>query len=475
MRVLSLFLLLYALASPARATSPELQFDRDIRPILADKCYFCHGPAKEHQEGDLRLDLEAEAMTVIKAGDPTASKLIARITSTDDSQMPPAEAKKELSADEIALLTRWIKEGAAWSQHWSFTAPVKLNPQSTRGRDVIDKLVATQIPTGKLSAEATRPKLIRRVTYDLTGMPPTLGEIDRFLSDQSPQAYEKLVDRLLASPRYGQRMGLAWLDAARYGDTSVYHADGPRDMWAWRDAIVDAYNQNMPFDVFSTSQLAGDLLPDATLEQRILAGFNRNNGTTDEGGAFAEEYRVEYAVDRVKTTSTVWMGLTMECAQCHDHKYDPISQEEYYKFFAFFNISSDGGMQTRGGNAAPTLARPRSSQAKHSFRKPNQNWYRRTQRMEEIADNCGPQLAEWIIATQSPNLNPFDKLPDGCHSAPAFQRRSRKASQVGAPRGSSRSDRQVTRNAYRKPQGKETALGRGPGRPCVEIRRQQLD
>lgn len=404
--------LLFALASCAWADSPEIQFDRDIRPILADKCFFCHGPAKEHQEGDLRLDLETEARSVIKSGDPDASKLIARIISTDDDQMPPAEANKQLSVAEIELLKRWISEGAQWSQHWSFTAPKKRSTQTNRARDVIDEMIAAQIPTGKLSEEASREKLIRRVSFDLTGMPPSLTDVDRFLADDSPQAYEKLVDRLLASPHYGQRMGLAWLDAARYGDTSVYHADGPRDMWGWRDAVVDAYNQNMPFDVFSTSQLAGDLLPDATLRQKVLAGFNRNNGTTDEGGAFAEEYRVEYAVDRVKTTSTVWLGLTMECAQCHDHKYDPISQEEYYKFFAFFNVSSDGGMQTRKGNAAPTLSIP-DPKNEALLPETESKLVSTTQRLKEIEDGCGPKLAEWITATTA-NPESFEKLPAGC-------------------------------------------------------------
>jgi len=411
MRVLLLSLAVLSLASRAWAASPELQFDRDIRPILADKCFFCHGPDKEHQEGDLRLDLEAEAMNVIKPGDPSASELIARIVSTDDSQMPPAESKKELTGDQIELLKRWVKEGATWSQHWSFTAPQKAATQSTRTRDVIDELITSQIPTGSLAAEATREKLIRRVSYDLTGMPPTLAEIDAFLADQSADAYEKLVNRLLSSPRFGQRMGLAWLDASRYGDTSVYHADGPRDMWGWRDAIVDAYNRNMPFDEFSIAQIAGDLIPDPSLQQRVLAGFNRNNGTTDEGGAFAEEYRIEYAVDRVKTTSTVWMGLTMECAQCHDHKYDPISQEEYYSFFAFFNVSSDGGMQTRRGNAAPTVEIPDPAKVAQ-VPSVEAEIASASERLVGISESSGPALTEWIATARS-ETDATTKPPEG--------------------------------------------------------------
>ena len=388
-------LVLSPLTISVGAASPEILFDRDIRPILADKCFFCHGPDKEHQEADLRLDLEPNAREMIKAGSPHESELITRILATDDSQMPPKETKKELSAKEISLLTQWVKEGASWSQHWSFSAPTKTGTQAKTPREVIDELVAKQSPSGDLNNEASKEKLLRRVTYDLTGLPPTLSEVDAFLADTSPNAYDTVVSRLLASPGYGQRMGLAWLDAARYGDTSVYHADGPRDMWGWRDAIVEAYNQNMPFDQFSVAQIAGDLLPEANQQQKVLAGFNRNNGTTDEGGAFAEEYRVEYAVDRVKTTSTVWMGLTMECAQCHDHKYDPISQEEYYKFFAFFNVSSDGGMQTRGGNAAPTMD---IADPEKQARLPDveTDLAGAKERLAKIAANCGPTLGIWL-------------------------------------------------------------------------------
>ncbi|MEL6105722.1 MAG: DUF1553 domain-containing protein [Planctomycetota bacterium] len=343
----------------------DLRFDRDIRPILSDKCFFCHGPDNENREADLRLDIEelAKADSIVP-GDADASELVRRILSKDpDEIMPPPGAHKELSADEIQRLTQWIDEGADWSEHWAFGKPEPFpmdDPTDPWVGNPIDAYVLAELKSnGKRGLpQASREKLIRRLSFDLTGLPPTIEEVDAFLADDSDEAYEKLVDRLLGSSHYGERMAVMWMDAARYGDTSVYHADGPRDMWAWRDAIVNAYNDNMPFDQFSILQLAGDLIPDAPLEQRILAGFNRNNGTTDEGGAIAEEYRIEYAVDRVKTTSTVWMGLTMECAQCHDHKYDPITQEEYYKFFAFFNVSSDGGMQTRKGNAAPTMEIP---------------------------------------------------------------------------------------------------------------------
>jgi hypothetical protein len=396
-------------AEPAsgEAGGTTVRFDRDIRPILSDKCFFCHGPDPQHREADLRLDIEAEAKaSAIVPGDADASDLIARIRSTDaDEIMPPPAAHKELSPEEIDLLTRWVSEGAAWTQHWSFIPPVAPPIPASSPTDpvqgAIDAFVVQRLQQEgrKLSAEADREKLIRRVTFDLTGLPPTLAEIDAFVSDTSNDAYEKVVDRLLQSHHYGERMALMWMDAARYGDTSVYHADGPRDMWAWRDAVVEAYNQNLPFDDFSISQLAGDLVPGATLQRQVLAGFNRNNGTTDEGGAFAEEYRVEYAVDRVKTTSTVWLGLTMECAQCHDHKYDPVSQEEYYRFYAFFNVSRDGGMQTRKGNAQPTLEIP-DPEKQEKLAQLQQQIDAVNQQLKEKTASCQPAFVRWLEAQQ---------------------------------------------------------------------------
>lgn len=355
-----------------RVTAVEpIRFDRDVRPILSDKCFHCHGPDAENREADLRLDIQESAMDLaIEPGQADASSLVERIVSDDaDTIMPPPHSKKELTNREIEILRQWIDEGAQWSKHWSFE-PLSnshragaAKPSSAMKSAEIDAFVSAKLEAEGIASTsaADKPTLLRRVTFDLTGLPPTLEEVDAFLADESPGAYERVVDRLLSSPHFGERMAIPWLDAARYGDTSVYHADGPRDMWAWRDAVVDAYNANMPFDEFSIAQLAGDLVPDASLRDRILSGFNRNNGTTDEGGAIAEEYRVEYAVDRVKTTATTWLGLTMECAQCHDHKYDPISQREYYQFYAFFNVSADAGMQTRKGNAAPTVDIPNTA------------------------------------------------------------------------------------------------------------------
>ncbi len=423
-RLLSRLVLSFTwLVAASSARAEPLRFDRDIRPILSDKCFFCHGPDREHREADLRLDLEEEAKLAIVPGDADASDLITRIVSADPADvMPPPDAHKELTAEEKEMLVRWVKEGANWTQHWSFIPPTMPKRPQVRNRDwarvPIDEYILARLEAAGLNPrpEASREKLIRRLTYDLTGLPPTLSEIDAFVNDPSASAYERLVDRLLQSHHYGERMTLMWLDAARYGDTSVYHADGPRDMWAWRDAVIEAYNNNMPFDRFSLYQLAGDLVPETTLQQKILAGFNRNNGTTDEGGAIAEEYRVEYTVDRVKTTSTVWMGLTMECAQCHDHKYDPISQEEYYKLYAFFNVSSDQGMQTRKGNATPTIEVPGSRKTKEAADRTVAACRGKTAAWKSEVEESKPAFEKWLVSAavgqnrKQNRLQPSDPL-----------------------------------------------------------------
>ena len=342
---------------------PEtVQFNRDIRPILSNKCFTCHGPDEKRRKGKLRLDVEAEAKAdVIVAGKLADSEFWARITSTDaDQLMPPAKAKKTLTPKEVALFKRWIEQGAKYEGHWAFISPKTPTPPKGNlkwGHNPIDHFVLKQLEANGLkpTTEATRELLIRRVTFDLTGLPPTLAEVDAFVNDKSPNAYEKVVDRLLASKSYAERMTLHWMDVARYGDSSVHHADGPRTMWPWRDWVINAYHTNKSFKEFATEQLAGDLIPNATIDQKIATGFNRNHGTTDEGGLIVEEYRVEYVVDRVKTTGNVFLGLSIECAQCHSHKYDPISHKEYYEFFAFFNNNADSGKQTRGGNAPPMV------------------------------------------------------------------------------------------------------------------------
>lgn len=355
--------LLILLHSPPNAAATDIQFNRDIRPILSTTCNKCHGPDDAHREADLRLD-NKEGIQQAFSGGLKESEAWDRIVSTDpDVVMPPPDSHVELKPNEVALIKAWIESGADYEGHWSFLAPQKPAPPADDNdpnrwtRTPIDAFILKTLQAEGLQPndDADAERLIRRVTLDLTGLPPTIAEIDAFLADTSDDAFEKVVDRLLASPHFGERMAIVWMDAARYGDTSVFHADGPRDMWPWRDWVIRAYNSNKPFDQFTLEQLAGDLLPDATIDQRVATGFLRNNATTDEGGLIEEEYRVEYAIDRVKTTSMVWMGLSMECAQCHNHKYDPITQEEYYKFFAYFNQAADPGKQTRNGNQAPVV------------------------------------------------------------------------------------------------------------------------
>ena len=351
------------------AAVPEVvKFNRDVRPILSSKCFHCHGPSEKSRKAKLRLDVEESAFAdrngvkAVVAGNLQDSELWHRIVHKDpDERMPPPESKKDLSQDEVKILEKWIEQGAKWEGHWSFLPVQKpaLPEVKTKTWETnsIDRFILARLEANGLqpSPEADRRTLIRRLHLDLAGLPPTPEEVQAFLADKSPQAYEKVVDHLLASDEYAERMTLIWMDAARYGDTSVFHDDGPRTMWPWRDWVLHAYRDNMPFDQFSIEQLAGDLLPEASVQQKIASGFNRNHATTDEGGVIAEEFRVEYVVDRVKTTGNVWMGLTMECAQCHSHKYDPISHKEYYQFYAFYNNNSDPGMQTRRGNQAPVV------------------------------------------------------------------------------------------------------------------------
>lgn len=340
----------------------EVRFNRDVRPILSSACNKCHGPDDSHREADLRLDTE-DGISHAFSGGLAKSEGWNRIISKDaDTVMPPPDAHVELKPKEIAVLKSWVEAGAEYEGHWSFIAPVKSElPKvgADKGwiRNSIDAFVVHRLAEQGLSPnkDADKERLLRRVTLDLTGLPPTIAEIDAFIADKSQDAYEKVVDRLLKSPHFGERMAVIWMDAARYGDTSVFHADGPRNMWPWRDWVINAYNENKSFDQFTIEQLAGDLLPNSTNDQKVATGFLRNNATTDEGGLIEEEYRVEYAVDRVKTTSMVWMGLSMECAQCHNHKYDPITQREYYQFFAYFNQAADPGKQTRNGNQAPVV------------------------------------------------------------------------------------------------------------------------
>jgi len=360
------------------AQEETVEFNRDIRPILADNCFFCHGPDSATREAGLRLDQEDAAkgdndgVTAIVAGDIDASELIHRIFAGDaDELMPPEDSERHLTAAQKDLLKRWIEQGAEWQEHWAFVAPENVQLPAATASDAwvkagngIDAFVLQRLREENLepSPPAERETLIRRVTLDLTGLPPTLAEVDAFLADDSPRAYEKVVDRLLSSSRYGETMALPWLDAARFADSDGYQNDGPRSMWRWRDWVIDAYNRNLPFDQFTIEQLAGDLLPNATLDQKIATGFNRNHRYNSEAGLVLEEFLLENAVDRVDTTSTVWMGLTMGCARCHDHKFDPVSARDYYQMIAFFDNITESGRAIKFGNSEPYITAPTADQ-----------------------------------------------------------------------------------------------------------------
>ena len=354
------------------AAVAPLSFNRDVRPILANNCFACHGPDEKKRETEWHFDTR-EAMfmdeAIIRPGSAANSLLVKKITEPNpEDRMPPPDSGHALTDKQIGLLKRWIDEGAKWDSHWAFTAPVRPELPPVRKdewvRTPIDRFILARLEREGLkpSPEADRATLLRRVTYDLTGLPPTPAEIASFLADRAPDAYEKRVDALLASPHYGERMAMPWLDAARYADTHGYHIDSLRGMWPWRDWVIKAFNRNLPFDQFTVEQLAGDLLPEATLDQKIASGFNRNHMINFEGGAIAEEYQVEYVVDRVEATSSAFMGLTMGCARCHTHKFDPITHKEFYQFFAFFNSVPEVGLDGRTGNAAPVLPLPSPEQ-----------------------------------------------------------------------------------------------------------------
>jgi hypothetical protein len=334
------------------AAPPSVDFNRDIRPILAENCFYCHGQDANKLQADLRLDVRESAIkaAAIVPGDPRGSELVERIRSNDPAQlMPPPKSNRRLTDEQKALLERWIAEGAVYANHWAFVAP-RRSPEpavklSEWVRNPIDRFVLARLEAEGLppSAEADRRTLIKRLSIDLVGLPPTPDEVDAFVADTSPNAYEKLVDRLLASPHHGERMALGWLDAARYADSNGFQQDGDTWQWIWRDWVVRAINADLPFDQFTIWQLAGDLLPDATIDQKIASAFNRNHLLNGEGGAIAEEQRFVNLFDRVDTTATTWLGLTMACAQCHDHKYDPITQRDYYGLLDAFNRVPENG------------------------------------------------------------------------------------------------------------------------------------
>ena len=364
------------LRAAAAASPADVQFNRDILPILSDKCFTCHGPDAASKKIPFRLDSEAAAKAdlgkgkrAIHEGDPSSSELIKRITTENKAlRMPPVYTGNALSANELERLTVWIAQGAKWQQHWAFIPPEAAEPPQPEKPDwvknPIDNFTLARMRKADLSPskEADRETLIRRVSLDLTGLPPTPQETTEFLKDKSGSAYERVVDRLLASQRYGERMAVRWLDAARYADSNGYQYDGERTMWPWRDWVIRAFNQNKPFDRFTVEQLAGDLLPNATSDQIIATGFNRNHRMNTEDGIVPEEYATEYVVDRVDTTSTVFMGMTLACARCHNHKYDPVTQKEFYQVFAYFNNVPELGRAMKYGNSPPLALAPTDAQ-----------------------------------------------------------------------------------------------------------------
>ena len=356
---------------------PEnIDFNYHVKPILSDRCYACHGPDENTRKAGLRLDMEDFAFKMLESGNtafvkgnPADSECIQRILSDDpEIQMPPPESNLSLTKTEKAILIKWVEQGAKWKNHWAFLKPMKQPVPSRINEDwpyqnEIDGFVQTKLKTKNFvpSPEAEKEKLIRRVTIDLTGLPPTIDEIDAFLKDSSNEAYEKIVDRLLQTDAHAERLSLDWMDLARYADSHGLHADGARLMWPWRDWVIKAFKNNMPYDEFVTWQLAGDLFPNPTREHKLATAFNRNHPMTAEGGAIEEEFRLNYVFDRTETVSTAFMGLTVACARCHDHKFDPISQKDYFQMSAFFNNVKELGMTGDDGNYGPMLTLPNKS------------------------------------------------------------------------------------------------------------------
>ena len=343
---------------PARQDVP-IDFQQQIQPILSDRCYHCHGPDEQSRQADLRLDRREEALQVLTPGDLASSELWSRLTAEDEDMiMPPPESKLALTAEERELIGAWIKQGAVWKKHWAFEAPRVVDPPAVGpdGTPAIDRFLLARLEPEQLSFSppASKERLIRRVTFDLTGLPPTLSEIDDFLADESPEAFETVVDRLLTSQHYGQRMASDWLDVARYSDTYGYQVDRDRYVWPWRDWVIRSFNNNLSYDQFLLEQLAGDLLPDATDNQVLATTFSRLHPQKVEGGSVEEEFRVEYVADRTQTFATAFLGLTLECARCHDHKFDPLSQKEYYQLFSFFNNIDESGLYSFFTNSVPT-------------------------------------------------------------------------------------------------------------------------
>ncbi|HEY0074051.1 MAG TPA: DUF1549 domain-containing protein, partial [Abditibacteriaceae bacterium] len=340
----------YIALADTPATKAKLRFNKDIRPILSNSCFLCHGPDEKKRSAKLRLDVREAAIEhgALVPGKPDESELLKRVMAHGDEQMPPPDSvKPRLTDRQIATLRQWILEGAEYEPHWAFASIAEVAPpivaNKTWPKNPIDNFILARLESEKIqpSSPADKATLLRRVHLDLTGLLPTPDEVRAFENDKAPDAYEKVVDKLLASPHYGERWGRHWLDQARYADSNGYTFDNERPMWPYRDWVIKAFNDDMPFDQFTIEQLGGDLLPNPTKSQLIATAFHRNTGINEEGGTDPEQFRVEATVDRTNTTATVWLGLTMGCAQCHTHKFDPITHKEYFQMFAFFNNNED--------------------------------------------------------------------------------------------------------------------------------------
>lgn len=407
----------------SRGQAGEIDFNRQIRPILSENCFQCHGPDEKQRKGGYRLDTKQGVFGVGKSGnkniligDALKSELVHRIKGIDGDLMPPPKSGKKLNLEQIKLIQDWINQGAEYGEHWAFLPPKLGSVPSVKNknweRNSIDAFILDRLEKENLrpSREASKETLIRRLSLDLTGLPPTLKEIDDFLNDNSPQAYEKVVDRLLSSRQYGEKMAMQWLDYARFADSNGFQTDSSRSMWPWRDWVINAFNQNMPFNQFTIEQIAGDMLPNATKSQIIATGFNRNHRLNGEGGLIAEEWRIENVIDRVDTTSQTWLGLTLACARCHDHKYDPISQKEFYQFFAFFNNLPETGVlagNKTGGNTDPVEEIESSSQnaesrkIEDSIKKEESKLLELDSKIDDLVKQWEPKFKEKLKASGS--------------------------------------------------------------------------
>ncbi|MCC6509712.1 MAG: DUF1549 domain-containing protein, partial [Pirellulaceae bacterium] len=413
------------------AADPKLpdrvQFNRDIRPILSDNCFACHGPDARHRQAELRLDIREEAIAkqAIKAGDLKGSLLVQRMRSSDpDLRMPPADSHKKLTDHQQSLLARWIEQGAEYQRHWAYEPPVKAKIPA--GENPIDYLVGRQLAEQSLhfSPEADRRTLIRRLSFDLKGLPPTPAEVQHFVQDPSKDAYNKLVDRLLASEHYGERMALGWLDVVRYADSCGYHSDNPRNVWPYRDWVVDSFNDNKRFDRFTLEQIAGDLLPDADQESRVGSAFNRLLLSTEEGGAQPKDYEARMLTDRVRAIGTAWLGQTTGCAQCHDHKFDPFTTRDFYALGAFFADIKEPviGRREDGLPLCPPEDRERlaaleaEAAAARQAVEANKDDQEASQRLRKAADEIKQLSSSWprcLVSESTPKKRLVRILPRG--------------------------------------------------------------